>query len=610
MSVFERQERVQRRSALFIALFACGVAGVVAALNFLTFLALKVFAPELLQTRGWLVISSLAALAIICGAALWRFYSLRGGGSAIAKLAGGTHIKDCRPSAELTRYRNVVEETAIAAGLPRPAIFVLENEGGINAFAAGFSPRNAAIAVTQGALDTFTRDELQAVVAHEFSHIRNGDMALNARLIGFLFGISIFQKAGGALVYAAVTKQTLFGDRQQRRITVPNIHIFIGAALLYLVGSLGAFFASLIQAAHCRQRELLADASAVQFTRNPEAMVSALAVISTRASGSALAPMAGAQISHLLFAQGALFSLFDTHPPILERILSLDPKMTEERLEALTHNFRPKAQVQREQPAGAAAPSAAAQKGALKAIPPALMAAAAKPEQALPICLSLFFSGQDEVAIQQRELVAQQLGGDVAQHAALLAQEMRLLPAHLRLPVAARTKKGLRTLPPKEAHLFVGLLQQLVWADGTVEPHEFYMATLMHRQVCLALQPELSQRRREQSASDLAPHLATLFSQLASMGESARVTPEQAWRRGMALAAPGVEGSYQPPRDGLFALGEVFKALDSLAVGYQRALIEGMAATALVEARATQEQIDLVRTVCMLLEQRPPLVFS
>ena len=223
---------------------------------------------------------------------------------------------------------NVVEEMAIAAGTPVPPVYLLENEEGINAFAAGHAPNDAIIGVTRGCVQTLSRDELQGVIGHEFSHILNGDMRLNLRLMGVLFGILLIGLTGYILLrstsgYGYRVRVNSRDDDRGRR----NILPLIGLAL-YVIGYVGVFFANLIKAAVSRQREFLADASAVQFTRNPEGIAGALKKIG-RLAGSAMHEPRAAEASHMFFGNiggvGQLFGLLATHPPLVERIRRLDP---------------------------------------------------------------------------------------------------------------------------------------------------------------------------------------------------------------------------------------------------------------------------------------------
>ena len=206
---------------------------------------------------------------------------------------------------------------SIASGVTMPEVYVLENEDGINAFAAGNSPADAAIAVTRGAATRLKREELQGVVAHEFSHILNGDMRLNLRLLGWTFGLLAV-----AIVARVVLQSTPGAGSRSRKDGAGAL--MLAALAVMVLGYIGVFFGRLLQAAVSRHRERLADASAVQFTRNPVGLSGALLKIAGTSAGSRLVTPEAEEVAHMLFAAG-LPRLFATHPPLEERLKALDP---------------------------------------------------------------------------------------------------------------------------------------------------------------------------------------------------------------------------------------------------------------------------------------------
>lgn len=260
---------------------------------------------------GLVVVGTLGVVLI---GSLYKTIALSKGGSAVAEALGGRLLGSDPTDADERKLRNVVQEMAIAAGMPLPKIYVLDNDGGINAFAAGHAPSDAAIGITRGGMTLLTRDELQGVIGHEFSHLLNGDMRLNIRIMGILFGIVCLAVIGRVLLY------TRGGGGRGR-----NPMMFVGLALM-VIGALGILFGRLIQAALSRQRELLADASAVQFTRNPAGLAGALKKIGS--AGSRIESAHAGEASHMFFENGLgkpLFSMMATHPPLEQRIRAIDP---------------------------------------------------------------------------------------------------------------------------------------------------------------------------------------------------------------------------------------------------------------------------------------------
>ena len=258
-----------------------------------------------------------ATLLVVISGSVYKIAMLRSGGARVAEMLGGKLIPVGSRDFLEKRLLNIVEEMAIASGVPVPPVYVLAEEG-INAFAAGFKPDDAVIGITRGALQTLNREELQGVIAHEYSHILNGDMWLDLKLVGFLHGI---------LLIALIGRSVLRGSNRSRNSKGSGGAALFGLALLIL-GYVGVLFGKLIKSAVSRQREYLADASAAQFTRNPHGLAGALKKIGGLAAGSAIQHNRAEEISHMLFSNGlsaGWIGLFSTHPPLADRIRRLDP---------------------------------------------------------------------------------------------------------------------------------------------------------------------------------------------------------------------------------------------------------------------------------------------
>lgn len=326
MDFFGAQDQARTRSRRLIYAFAVCVLGVVLGVYFVVAFALvtageiaSLFDPPLFL-----------AVAVIIGgtiliATATRFAAWRSGGGAVARSLGGREIP-ADPSDPLERrLRNVVEEMAIASGLPIPEVFVLDQEDGINAFAAGHHPGDAAVAVTRGALRRLSRDELQGVMAHEFSHIRHGDMAINLRMAGFAFGLAALAFIG----YIVFRSAGMMGRSRSKEAGAVGLGLFAIGAAVWLLGSLGELAARLLQAAVSRQREFLADAAAVQFTRHPAGLTGALRRIQAEADGSKVKSSHARETAHLFFApalRSGLSGMLATHPPLVARLRALDPQ--------------------------------------------------------------------------------------------------------------------------------------------------------------------------------------------------------------------------------------------------------------------------------------------
>ena len=331
MNFFESQDRVRKNTLQLVFLFTLAVVTLVIMTNLLVMIVFGYINSEqmqdgrtLLQQMDWQTFAAVSAGVgvVVLAGSLYKIMALSAGGKTVAEALGGKLIPQNTDDLKQRKLLNVVEEMAIASGTPPPPVYLLADEPGINAFAAGFSPRDAIIGVTQGTIDHLSRDQLQGVIAHEFSHIFNGDMRLNIRLMGVLNGILIIGIIGYYILYS-----TAFSRRGRSSGKGAGGIMALGIGLM-VIGFAGSFFGGLIKAAVSRQREYLADASAVQFTRNPDGIAGALKRIGGLEFGSKVENPGAPEVSHAFFAQGIsgfMQSLSATHPSLAKRILRIDP---------------------------------------------------------------------------------------------------------------------------------------------------------------------------------------------------------------------------------------------------------------------------------------------
>jgi Zn-dependent protease with chaperone function len=332
MDFFERQERARRRTTSLLVYFALGILSLAATLYMFALLPYFHKFPEKVglfwhaELFNWVTGVTLIIIAL---GSLTKVVQLRKGGKALALALGGRPVNGCSSDADERELQNIVEEISIASGLQIPAIYILDNEQGINAFAAGFNPSNAVIGVTKGAMQLLTRDELQGIIAHEFSHILNGDMRLNLRLVGWIHGILWIALLGKGMLQGTRAAVTWNSESDLRKAAIAfSLIASTAGVILYGLGSMGALFARLMKSAVSRQRELLADAAAVQFTRNPAGLANALKKIGALGQGSRLRSPLAEEASHMFFGnvlRGSWFGLLSTHPSLKKRIKLLDP---------------------------------------------------------------------------------------------------------------------------------------------------------------------------------------------------------------------------------------------------------------------------------------------
>jgi len=617
MNFFEEQARARRNSTRLVVLFALAVLGIVVMVDLLVLL---VVGPR----PGALLAAALGTIAVIGLGSLFRIASLRSGGEPVALQLGGVPVPEDTRDPHLRRLRNVVEEMSIASGVPVPKIYVLEQEAGINAFAAGYSASDAVVAVTRGALERLNRDELQGVVAHEFSHVLNGDMRLNIRLMGVLFGI---------LMIGIIGRKILLHGRGFRNSAALAV---IGTALAAVaVGSLGMFFGRMIKAGVSRSREMLADASAVQFTRQTAGIAGALKKIGGLDAGSRLAHREDAEeVSHMLFGEGAgLSGLFATHPPLIKRIQALEPGFRAEQLTRLQMKWQslPPDGLQEDVALGLMAPGEALPgvDRALSITPPMVAAQVAQPhdedydrahalvlaisdalhdvathrEAAMPLVLALLLDGCSDVRDRQHSEIVARLGVSVATEAAHL-RETYLLTLHpmLRLPLAAMAFPVLRRRPRPELGTFLDTVHAVIHADNRVSLFEYCLGRLLEVQLREALDPGRHFQFGRRKPGNVKSEFATLLAVVAQAGNpDDAAEARRAYLAGMQRVLPRDHVPYAPPAAGVQALDAVWEPLDALDPLAKQVMVEAITAAISHDGQVSVAEAELLRTICGVL---------
>ena len=606
------QRQARRRSRQFAALYALSLCGVVALLVALSAAALRMAEPSEAKRRelDWIP-PLVAAVAVFVGgvATLIRMQELRGGGAVIAESLGARRIGPAPTDVLERRFRNVVEEMALASGLPVPEAFVLDREPGVNAFAAGRTPNDAAVAVTSGALRLLTREELQCVVAHEFSHILNGDMRLNVRMLGCLSGLLCIAAMGGGLARIAIhmpTSRKSSDSRSDNSGGGALLLVCLGC-LVWLVGQVGVLFARLLQATISRQREFLADASAVQFTRNGDGMVSALKVIGATPRRSALARERAGEISHMLFTTGGEMSLLATHPPLLARIRRFEPDFNgdfdpvRQTLELRRRAAREESQAEDGDNEDQSAVLAAAlarrfarqarhsESGGspfLKEALTALRNPAAAPG-ALAGALLADAAGRDD---QRQALLAcpeAEAFPGLWLDATLWAERHRRLRLQERLAVCEIAAAAFRGEPEERRRALVSTLETLAEADGMVSPLEWAVERYVRNR--LLPPPEVS----EKPAAAMVAETRALLHALAAYGTSDDVACKDAFAAGLAMLptsfAAGNATNDEPLPD-MRTVGMALDALRALGASEKEAFLAACRAVVEADGAITEEE--------------------
>ncbi|MEJ2609447.1 MAG: M48 family metallopeptidase [Candidatus Thiodiazotropha sp.] len=632
MNFFEQQDVAKRNTRKLVLLFILAVIVIILAIDTAALLLFgnlladpltttsSTLAGFFLNNRSLWLFGSAGTGAVIGLASLYRSASLKDGGGAVARQMGGVPVEVDPKDPLRQRLRNVVEEIAIASGVPVPEIYILEQEPGINAFAAGYSPSDAAVAVTQGTLESLNREELQGVIAHEFSHIFNGDMRLNIRLMGALFGILILAIAG---------RKILIGSRYTSRSK--NSHggaIILFAVALTAIGYLGLFFARWIKAAVSRQREYLADASAVQFTRNPQGIAGALKKIAVHSSG-ALLESDSEEIAHMLFGQGRRAALFATHPPIVERIQRIEPSFREEELSEVAKRLSRRRRKQDEKKKSVEKKSASAtpfdprniidgigQPGweqiitaasIAASLPTTLVSAARSTEWAPELLLCVLLDENETIREQQLLIIAKKLGADSESQVRYLRRSaMPILPEQ-RLPLLEIAFPALKRRPETYIHRMLDTVTDVVRQDGKIEVFEFLLAKVINLHLKESMNPALSRAAGSYKLEDQIEAVRDVIAILADQGHNDRGMVLRSYQAGMKVA--GLEQvPMQLPGNWPSALDKALGKLDRLKSKDKERLVTALLETTLYDAQVAAQELELLRAIGSALHIPMPLL--
>jgi Zn-dependent protease with chaperone function len=628
---FARQEQSRRMSRALVAVFLLAFLIVALATTVVVAVALRLYMENnslFLGTESWeqwldghggLVLGVAAgAFGLMALASLYRAAMLARGGGHVARSLGGTRVTGEGNDPLQRRLVNVVEEMALASGSPVPEIYVLEQEAAINAFAAGRTSADAAIAVTRGALERLERNELQGVIAHEFSHILNGDMRLNQQLIGLSFGILVLSLVGRWLLRSVRYAR----PRRGRNSGGIAAALAIGVALL-IIGGIGVMLSRLIKAGVSRQRERLADASAVQFTREPEGLAGALKKIG--GYSARIVSVDTEEVAHMMFERPTrtLSSWFATHPPLVERIRALEP------------SFDPRDMPKPVQPLPAAHATEAAERGATAGLAPAAAANATPLEragqiaatagralhQALPdevlhaarsregsllLVVALALSSDDATRRKQLGFVEQQLGAARTELCRRLLGEIERVPAAIRLPVLELALPTLRQRPHEELAYLLDLLSRVQAFEPAQRLFDFVLLRLVKQYLRDVPGVVPVGARRAAQSFDARSAVRVLLATVAAFGNEQASAARAAYEAGLASVGwQATDGgpTFEPP-GALRDVERLDAALAALASARPRdkRILSGVQAVIRADAVTATEERELFRVIAIALE--------
>jgi Zn-dependent protease with chaperone function len=622
MNFFDHQDAARRSTRRLLVLFTVAIAMVVA-LIYLPVAA--TLATETMKQRGgrftdhlWqpalaLVVAVPVVLVILLGAGVKRI-QLRGGGRAVAESLGGRWLEAAGASPAERRLLDTVEEMAIASGMPVPPVCVIPDDS-INAFAAGRTPADAVLGFTRGAVERLPREELQGVVAHEFSHVAHGDMRLNIRLACAVAGVMAIVLIGRALVHMAARMPRPRRSKDDGRIGL----VLVGVGLM-AVGGLGALFGRVLQAAVSRQREFLADASAAQYTRHPAGLAAALRRIAGETDNRMQAEAAGG-LNHFFFTS-AVRTWLASHPPIAERVRRLEGSagsFAAPAVAAASHTGTSPAMVGLAGAAGAIAspashtpvtpPLAAASLARAHALlhaqlPHALLQAAHEPLDAQALMLLLCESAEPTVASRQQDMVRQAFGVGMVHAMKQHRAAMQGLDAMLRLTVMDLSMPRLESLSRPQYLRFRECLAAVMRADGSVSLLEWTLRTALARRVEVRHGAQLDRHGRATLAS--ARHdVVLLLSALARSGASGMT--EQAMRRGLQSLGWKERSALDATACSLDAVDASLERLAMLREDDRHRLVDAAEAAVRQDGFTAPGEAMLLRAVCDRLGVMVPL---
>ena len=637
MDFFEQQDIARRQSGRLVFYFILAVVAIVLAIYFVALIALgmaggeeNAFAQSPFQPELFLAVAG-GTLCVILLGSLYKTAQLSAGGETVALMMGGRLISQQTSDMAERRLLNVVEEMALASGAPVPPVYVMDNEPSINAFAAGFEPGDAVIGVSHGCLEYLNRDELQGVMAHEFSHLLNGDMRLNLRLVGILHGILVI-----ALIGWFVIRSVGYSSHRSRssKDSGGAVMAIMGIGLgLLVIGGVGLLFGKLIKSAVSRQREYLADASAVQFTRLPEGIAGALKKIGGRPETSKIEDPHAEEISHMFFgsAFGSLRShLFSTHPPLVPRIQRIDPNFDGKfpkkvkPVRVTPESLKPKPEKKPADPFGAMRagglgegipldPSGVlGQIGApgmeqllyaamiLETIPTPVRDSAHEPYGARAVIYAILLDRDAEIRGRQMDALkdhAEELSFRETQRLIPLLDE---LPEQARLPLLETTFPALKQLSADQYAKFHENVERLIQADDKLDLLEYSVQSMLWKNLDVHFGRAKPSSVRHRRLEPILPSLVDVLSTLAYAGHDSPEEVQRAFDLGMQET--GHTGTLLPKSDcSLRKLDAALKTLSEAAPQVKKQALAACVGCVAADGQVTPRESQLVQTTAAML---------
>ena len=632
---FSHQEQARRNTTILVVLLLTAVTLIILAVYAavtLGFFFGQLFLNQLTVNSFWdesrFVWTMAITLTLVCGGSLYRSNQLRqGGGAAVAEMMGAERVPVATDNPLLRRLLNVVEEMAIASGTPVPPVYLMQ-QSGINAFAAGFSSSDAVIAVTRGATELLSRDQLQAVMAHEFSHILNGDTLLKMRLMGLLYGITLISDAGILMM----TARNSVAYSRSERSSHPAL-IVIGF-MIFMVGTIGAVFADMIKRAVSRQREFLADAAAVQFTRNPSGLAGALKTIGGYKGGSRINHAASQQTSHFFFGNAVKSwenkDWWATHPPLIERVRRLEPRFSGDfepldsasRSASVMHeavsafggceeaSVVPVASVDAVM-ASIGNPGVAELQHAqvlLTRIPQRLSDFAHDPFTARATMYALLLDGPAKIRTAQLEQLQKEADANVFREMLVEIQPVvAKLEPDLKLPLLEMMLPALKSLSKSQFDTFRSCIRTLIRADQQIGLFEYMMQRMLLRHLYPAFLKTRPMTIHFDAAGELTDEGAAILTILIEKGSHAE--PGRVFEAAMRIFSDGSQPAMPNlSHDLIPVLDEALRKAERASPAIKRGLLKACVYTVLEDGKTATQEVELLRTIADALDAPMPQI--
>jgi len=640
MNFYEAQDDARKKTKWLVLYFILAVIGVVMALY--TIFGLFVMSQasyaytssgeavkiggEFWDTRSFLTIAGVTTAVILLGN-IFKSLQLAGGGEAVARDVGGRPVDPHTRNLDEKKLINVVEEMAIASGVPTPQVWIMDNEPGINAFAAGTEPGNAVIGVTRGCVQHLNRAELQGVIAHEFSHILNGDMKMNMRLIGWLFGIMMLSMLGQMLFQSLRFVRIRSNSRDNNSGGIVIALLVAGIALM-VVGSIGVFFARMIQAAISRQREYLADASAVEFTRDPSGIAGALKKIGGQEYGGKVENARASEASHMFFSDAGMFSYgFDTHPPLEERIgiieKSWDGKFDKVSLRPVAHdqdaNFH--VGVQKYAMAGLAGSDKVAMavkqqewdaigessqqnlevgKSIRAGLLDAWIDACHDREYAQALVFGLLLAEDDELRVGEISFLEKSAGSAAAKLAQQWSETLGGIHSSKKIALIDLSIPTLRSLTAPEYERFIEITRWMIASDGSVNIFEFMLQKMVERHLASYFERTGNKKTKYNKLSKVSYEANVLLTTMAGIGANSRESIQQAYQQATQNLRYelGEDVTLLPPEEcGLKHVDEALEKIDLASPVVKKQLIHACGIAVMSDGILENNEAEMLRAV-------------